>query len=81
MSSRDGKTIDLAAVFPAKGDSRRPPDWWGRALLYVAIAVFLSVFVWRSWGKVDFVVLDVIIALFIALAIEPLVIRLVRHGW
>lgn len=81
MSSRDGKTIDLAAVFPAKGDSRRPPDWWGRALLYVAIAVFLSAFVWRSWGKVDFVVLDVIIALFIALAIEPLVIRLVRHGW
>lgn len=81
MSSRDGSKIDLASVFPAKGDSRKPPDWWGRALLYVAIAVFLSIFAWRSWGEISFIVLDVIVALFIALAIEPLVMNLVRHGW
>lgn len=81
MTQRDEQTIDLASVFPAKGDERRPPEWWGRGLLYAAIAVFLSVFVWRSWGKIDYIVLDVVISLFIALAIEPLVVRLVRHGW
>jgi predicted PurR-regulated permease PerM len=81
MSERDDQKIDLASVFPAKGDSRRPPDWWGRALLYAAIAVFVSVFVWRSFSDISFIVLDVVIAVFIALAIEPLVIRLVRHGW
>jgi predicted PurR-regulated permease PerM len=81
MTSRDDQKIDLASVFPSKGDSRRPPDWWGRALLYTAIAVFLAIFVWRSWGKVEFVVFDVVVSLFIALAIEPLVVRLIRHGW
>lgn len=81
MTQRDQQTIDLASVFPAKGDARRPPEWWGRALLYAAIAVFVAVFLWRSWGRVDSIVLDVIISLFIALAIEPLVLRLVTHGW
>ena len=50
-------------------------------LLYTAIAVFLAYFVWRSWGKVSGVVLDVVISLFLALAIEPVVLLLVRHGW
>ncbi|MCH4210073.1 AI-2E family transporter [Bifidobacterium sp.] len=81
MTPKDDQKIDFASVFPAKGDSRRPPDWWGRALLYAAIAVFLSIFVWQSWGKVEFVVFDIVISLFIALAIEPLVMRLVAHGW
>ena len=81
MSKQDGQKIDFASVFPSKGDSRRPPDWWGRGLLYAAIAVFLSVFVWQSWAKVSFIVFDVVIAIFLALAIEPLIIRLVRHGW
>ncbi|MDF7663529.1 AI-2E family transporter [Bifidobacterium sp. ESL0763] len=81
MDERDDQKIDFASVFPPKGDSRRPPDWWGRALLYTGIAVFVFVFVWRSWGKVEFVVLDLVISVFIALAMEPLVVRLVRHGW
>jgi predicted PurR-regulated permease PerM len=81
MTSRDDQKIDLASVFPSKGDSRRPPDWWGRALLYTAIAVFLSIFVWRSWGKVEFIVFDIVVSLFVALAIEPLVVRLIQHGW
>lgn len=81
MTAKDDQKIDFASVFPAKGDSRRPPDWWGRALLYAAIAVFLSIFVWQSWGKVEFVVFDIVVSLFIALAIEPLVMRLVAHGW
>lgn len=81
MSERDDQKIDLASVFPAKGDSRRPPEWWSRALLYTVIAVFLAIFVWQSWADVSFVVLDVVISIFIALALEPLVFRLVQHGW
>ena len=81
MSEQDDKKIDLALVFPAKGDSRRPPDWWGRGLLYAVIAVFLAIFAWRAWSDVSSIVLDVVIAVFIALAVEPIVIRLIRHGW
>ncbi|MBB2955090.1 putative PurR-regulated permease PerM [Bifidobacterium commune] len=79
--NNNSQKIDFASVFPQKGDSRRPPDWWGRALLYTAMAVFVCLFLYRSWGKVEFVVLDIIISIFIALAMEPLVVRLVRHGW
>lgn len=81
MNEQEDQKIDLAAVFPAKGDSRRPPEWYGRALLYAAIAVFLAYFAWRSWSGVSGVVLDVVISLFLALAIEPLVLMMVRHGW
>lgn len=81
VDSDESQKIDFASVFPQKGDSRRPPDWWGRALLYTAIMVFVCIFLWRSWSKVEFVVLDVVISVFIALAMEPLVVRLVKHGW
>ncbi|MCH9276744.1 AI-2E family transporter [Bifidobacterium amazonense] len=81
MTKQDEQRIDFASVFPAKGDSRRPPDWWGRGLLYAAIAVFLSYFVWNSWGKIDYIVLDLVISVFIALAIEPMVLIMIRHGW
>ena len=81
ISEEDNERIDFASVFPSKGDSRRPPEWFGRALLYTAIAVFLAYFVWRSWGKIDYIVLDVVISMFIALALEPMVASLVRHGW
>lgn len=74
MSETDDQKLDLASVFPAKGDSRRPPDWWGRALLYTVIAVFAAIFVWTSWGKISTIVLDVVISIFIALAVEPLVV-------
>ena len=81
MSETDDQKLDLASVFPAKGDSRRPPDWWGRALLYTVIVVFAAIFVWTSWGKISTIVLDVVISIFIALAVEPLVVSMVRHGW
>lgn len=81
MSAQDEQKIDFASVFPAKGDPRRPPEWYGRALLYTAIAVFSAYFVWHSWAKVSGIVLNIIIALFIALAIEPVVVSFVKHGW
>lgn len=73
--------FDLASVFPSKGDPRRPPEWFGRGLLYAAIAVFAAVFVWNTWPKVSSIVLYIIISLFIALAVEPVVRWLVSHGW
>ena len=45
----DENRIDFGTLFPAKGDSRRPPEWFGRALLYVALAVIVFMFCWRSW--------------------------------
>lgn len=81
MNAQDEQKIDFASVFPAKGDPRRPPEWYGRALLYTAIAVFSAYFVWHSWAKVSGIVLNIIIALFIALAIEPVVVSFVKHGW
>ncbi|NMM93741.1 AI-2E family transporter [Bifidobacterium sp. DSM 109957] len=77
----DEQKLDLGTLFPAKGDSRRPPEWFGRALLYVAIAIVVFSFCWRSWGDISYLVLDIIISLFLALAVEPLVVSLVSHGW
>ncbi|WP_421728485.1 AI-2E family transporter [Bifidobacterium callitrichidarum] len=79
--SGDENRIDFGTLFPAKGDPRRPPEWFSRALMYVAIAIVVFSFCWRSWGSISYLVLDVIISLFLALAIEPLVVALVSHGW
>ncbi len=73
--------IDLASLFPSKGDPRRPPEWFGRGLLYIAIAVFLSVWVWNAWASIQPLVLIVVISIFVALAMNPIVEKLVKHGW
>ena len=65
----DENRIDFGTLFPAKGDSRRPPEWFGRALLYVALAVIVFMFCWRSWGDISYLVLDIIISLFLALPV------------
>lgn len=78
---REGLRWDLGTLFPAKGDERRPPEWFGRALLYIAMAIVLFSYCWRSWGSVAYLIYDILIALFLALAIEPMVKALVSHGW
>ncbi|MUH60508.1 AI-2E family transporter [Bifidobacterium sp. GSD1FS] len=80
-NEQSNRKLDLASVFPSKGDPRRPPEWYGRALMYAVIAVFVGIFVYTSWFKITYVVLDVVIAMFLALAVEPLVLRLIKHGW
>ena len=72
---REGLRWDLGTLFPAKGDERRPPEWFGRALLYIAMAIVLFSYCWRSWGSVAYLIYDILIALFLALAIEPMVDR------
>ena len=81
MSEESKRKLDVASLFPSKGDPRRPPEWYGRALFYAVIAVYLGWFVFTSYGKITYIVFDIVIALFLALAVEPLVIRLIRHGW
>lgn len=80
-SDETSNKLDLASLFPAKGDDRRPPDWLGRALIYVAIVAFVSIFLWFAWSSISFIIFDVVISVFIALAMEPLVVRLIKHGW
>ncbi|NEG69551.1 AI-2E family transporter [Bifidobacterium choloepi] len=77
----DEQKFDLDSLFPAKGDARRPPEWYSRALIYAAIAVFVAWFCYTSWFKISYIVLDVVVAMFLALAVEPIIIRLIKHGW
>lgn len=79
--SADANRLDLASLFPDKGDPRRPPEWFGRGLLYTAIGVFSAIFVWNGWARIQLIVTYVLIAVFIALAVEPVVLWLIRHGW
>lgn len=72
---------DLDGLIPGKGDPRRPPEWLSRALLMVAISILIFTFVWDSWGKVSWIAVDLVICLFLSLAMEPAVQWLVRHGW
>ena len=57
-SPEDENRIDFGTLFPSRGDPRRPPEWFGRALLYVAIAIIVFMFCWRSWGDISYLVLD-----------------------
>ncbi|GEA80885.1 AI-2E family transporter [Cellulomonas uda] len=61
-------------------DARRPPAWLPRALLMCVLAVFAAVLVWRSLGLLTNVITIVVWSWFIALAMEPPIRWLVRHG-
>ncbi|MFD7307924.1 AI-2E family transporter [Promicromonospora sp. NPDC059942] len=73
---------DLAATAP-RGDaaSRRPPRWLPRALVLVVVAVYLGAFGWYAMGALRGLAVNVLIAFFLALALEPPVVWCVRHGW
>ncbi|MBI9114286.1 AI-2E family transporter [Sanguibacter sp. YZGR15] len=45
------------------------------------LAVFVAIFVWRALGSLSGLVVNLVIALFFALAMEPMILWLVRHGW
>jgi predicted PurR-regulated permease PerM len=62
-------------------DPRRPPPWLARALLMVVTTGFLAVFAWRAFTALSGIGLSVLIAFFVALALEPMALWLVRHGW
>lgn len=63
------------------GDANRPPRWLWRALVMAAAVVFVSIFAWGALGSLNGLFVNLLIALFIALTLEPVVLWLVRHGW
>lgn len=82
-SSGEGavKRFDIGGLVPGKGDPRRAPEWLPRALAMAVITVFAAIFIWNSWGMVSWIAVDLVICLFLALAMEPMVLWFIRHGW
>ncbi|MET4226010.1 AI-2E family transporter [Oerskovia enterophila] len=70
---------DFVALAP--DDPRKPPRWLPRALFMIVITVFVGIFVWYALGTLKSLGVNILIAFFIALALEPIVVWLVRHGW
>jgi predicted PurR-regulated permease PerM len=66
---------------PLRHDSRRPPRWVPRVLVMGAVAVFAALWVWGAIQQLNTIFVYLVIAFFVALALEPLVVWLVRHGW
>ncbi|MFC8732883.1 AI-2E family transporter [Luteimicrobium sp. NPDC057192] len=66
---------------PLQHDSRRPPRWFTRGLVMAAITVFVAAFAWHAFFQLKGLIVNILIAFFIALALEPIVLWLVRHGW
>lgn len=59
----------------------RPPRWLPRALALAVVAAFVGIFAWRALGSLSGLLVNLVIALFFALAMEPMIVWLVRHGW
>ena len=59
----------------------RPPRWFGKALILVVVTVFVAIFIWRAMGSVTGLFINLVIAFFLALAMEPMIAWLVRHRW
>lgn len=66
---------------PGAPDSPRPPRWLPRALFLAVVTVFVAIFAWNAMGKLEGLFVNVLIAVFIALALEPGTVWLVRQGW
>ncbi|PWD50287.1 AI-2E family transporter [Serinibacter arcticus] len=61
--------------------ANRPPRWLLRALVLTVVVVFVAIFTWNALGSLKGLFVNLLIAMFIALALEPVVLWLVRHGW
>ncbi|GHH75224.1 AI-2E family transporter [Promicromonospora soli] len=74
-------STDQPAAPPGAPDSLRPPRWLPRALFMAVVAVFVGIFAWNAMGALEGLFVNVLIAFFVALALEPGTVWLVRHGW
>lgn len=61
--------------------SNRPPRWLARALAMTVLAVFVGIGTWNAMRSLKGVAVNLLIALFVSLVLEPTVVWLVRHGW
>ena len=68
---------------PGRGEptSRRPPRWLPRALFMGVVAVYLGAFGWYAIGTLQALAINVLIAFFLTLALDPIVVWCVRRGW
>lgn len=62
-------------------DSPRPPRWLPRALAMAVVAVFVGIFAWNALGSLQGLFVNMLIAFFIALVLEPGTVWLVGRGW
>jgi predicted PurR-regulated permease PerM len=69
------------SVRPVQHDSRNPPRWLPRALAMAVVAVFVATFLSYAFGQLGGLAVNVLLSFFVALALEPIVVWLVRHGW
>lgn len=74
------RRINLGESMP-KSDARHAPPWLPRALVMTMAFAFLAVFIWKIWGSVRGIACDLVLCLFLSLAMEPAVRWLIRHGW
>lgn len=61
--------------------SSKPPKWLLKALVMGVATVFVAIFVWRAMGSVTGVFINLVIAFFVALVMEPMILWLVKRGW
>ncbi|WP_265522803.1 AI-2E family transporter [Oerskovia flava] len=81
MTSTSPGTPAADSTRPLAHGSARPPRWFARGLVMVVVAVFVGIFAWYAMGTLRGLAVNILIAFFIALALEPIVVWLVRHGW
>jgi len=71
-------TAQPASSLPER-DDKRPPAWLPRALVMIVVAAFVGMWVWRALGALTTTIVIIVLAWFIALAMEPSIRWLVRH--
>ena len=69
-----------ARLTPGARDSRIPPRWLPRALAMAVAAAFAGILIWRAASMLGNVITIVVISWFVALAMEPMILWLGRHG-
>lgn len=80
IDSDAGDGFDFASIIPEKGDPRRPPEWFSRAIVYVGVGVIAFMFALDSWNRIRWLAVDVAVCVFLALAMEPAIGKMTRHG-
>lgn len=75
------RAADARTTRPLQHDTRRPPRWLPRALLWITVTVFLAMFVLYAFDELTSLLTNLLIAFFLMLMLDPLVVWFVRRGW
>lgn len=66
---------------PGTVEPRKPPRWLPRALAMAVVAVFAGIAAWNAMRSLRGLAVNLLVAFFVSLVLEPVVLWLVRHGW